>query len=142
MSDMSDRTRFDAIKDGDITIPVNDRLGFRIEGSTAEEVHLSWTVPEEYCNSAGGLQGGMLAAFADSLLGAASALHLDPATYPALAEMKLSIFLPVPAGTALTGVGRVLKAGRRVLFAEAEIFDGEGRLVAKASGTEIPAPMP
>lgn len=139
---MSEPTRFDAIKDGTIVIPVNDHLGFHLEGNTPEEVRFSWTVPEEYCNSAGALQGGMLAAFADSLLGAASALHLDPATYPALAEMKLSILRPVPSGTTLAGSGRILKAGRRVLFAEAEIFDGEGRLVAKASGTEIPAPMP
>lgn len=139
---MSERTRFDAIGDGSIAIPVNDHLGFRIEGATADEVHLSWAVPEEYCNSAGGLQGGMLAAFADAVLGAASALHLDASTYPALAEMKISIFRPVAAGTTLTATGKILKAGRRVLFAEAEVFDDEKRLVAKASGTEIPSPMP
>ena len=32
--------------------------------------------------------------------------------------------------------------GRRVLFAEAEITDPDGTLIAKASGTEIPADVP
>ncbi len=84
----------------------------------------------------------MLAAFADSVLGGASALHLPPEQYPALVEMKISIFRPASAGTTLTGKGRVLKAGRRVLFAEAEITDESGTLIAKASGTEIPASVP
>jgi uncharacterized protein (TIGR00369 family) len=53
--------------------------------------------------------------------------------------MKISIFRPAPSGETLRGRGYVVKAGRRVLFAEAEITDAKGRLVAKASGTEIPA---
>ncbi|MEO8323399.1 MAG: hypothetical protein ABI571_04585 [Actinomycetota bacterium] len=65
-----DRTRADAIADGSIHIPVNDAMG-----------------------------GGMLAAFVDSVLGGAAALHLSPERYPALAEMKISIFRPADAGT-------------------------------------------
>jgi acyl-coenzyme A thioesterase PaaI-like protein len=53
--------------------------------------------------------------------------------------MKISILRPAAAGTTLTGKGRVLKRGRRVLFAEAEVWGPDGKLVAKASGTEIPA---
>ncbi|HVL64160.1 MAG TPA: PaaI family thioesterase [Actinomycetota bacterium] len=139
---MSDATRFDAIAQGSIDIPVNRHLGFRIEGRDGDEVVFSWLVPEEYCNSAGGLQGGMLAAFADAVLGGACALELPPERYPALAEMKVSLLRPVSAGTKLTGRGRVIKSGRRVLFAEADVTDDRGRLVARASGTEIPADMP
>lgn len=138
------RTRWDAIVDGSLPIPANDTLGFRIEptGEPAERITFTWTVPAEYTNSAGGIQGGMLAAFADALLGGASAAYLPPERYPALAEMKISIFRPVPAGTVLTGTGFVVKSGRRVIFAEAEIATADGTLVAKASGTEIPADMP
>jgi uncharacterized protein (TIGR00369 family) len=138
------QTRWDAIVDGALPIPANDTLGFVI-GATddpKERITFTWTVPNEYTNSAGGIQGGMLAAFADSLLGGASAAYLPPERYPALAEMKISIFRPVPAGTTLTGVGYVVKSGRRVIFAEAEITDTDGTLIAKASGTEIPADMP
>lgn len=141
---MAPPSRWDAIVDGSLPIPANDNLGFRIEETDdpAERVTFSWTVPSEYTNSAGGIQGGMLAAFADALLGGASAAYLPPERYPALAEMKISIFRPVPAGTTLTGAGYVVKSGRRVIFAEAEISDRDGNLIAKASGTEIPADMP
>ncbi|MDQ3876969.1 MAG: PaaI family thioesterase [Actinomycetota bacterium] len=141
---MAQPSRWDAIVDGSLPIPANDNLGFRIEGTDdpAERVTFSWTVPSEYTNSAGGLQGGMLAAFADALLGGASAAYLPPERYPALAEMKISIFRPVPAGMTLKGAGYVVKSGRRVIFAEAEISDEDGNLIAKASGTEIPADMP
>ena len=137
------RTRWQAIRAGEITIPANDTFGFTLAPTASDtEVALSWTVPENLCNSAGTLQGGVLAAFADAVLGGAAALHLEEDHYPALAEMKISVVRPAPAGTVLTGMGKVLKAGRRVLFVEAEITDGEGRLIAKASATEIPALVP
>lgn len=141
---MTETSRWDAIVDGTLPIPANDTLGFEIVHSPdpTERVTFTWTVPSEYTNSAGGIQGGILAAFADALLGGASAAYLPLERYPALAEMKISIFRPVPAGTQLTGAGYVVKAGRRVIFAEAEITDADGRLIAKASGTEIPADMP
>lgn len=135
------RTRWEAAAAGDVKIPVNEHLGFMtvpVDDPT-QGIELSWKVPPELCNSAGNLQGGVLAAFADALLGGAAAAHLPEDTYPALAEMKISIFRPAPSGTTLAGKGRVLKSGRRVLFAEAEILSEDGKLIAKASATEIPA---
>jgi uncharacterized protein (TIGR00369 family) len=135
------RTRWDAIADGSIAIPANQELGFEVGeiADPTESISLSWKVPSELCNSAGNLQGGILASFADALLGGATSAHLPESEYPALAEMKISIFRPAVAGTTITGTGRVLKKGRRVLFAEAEVFSEDGKLIAKASGTEIPA---
>jgi uncharacterized protein (TIGR00369 family) len=135
------RSRWDAQQDGTVDIPVNRELGFQVEptGDPTEGIAYTWTVPAELCNSAGNVQGGVLAAFADSLLGGASAAHLPEDEYPALAEMKISIMRSAAAGTTLTGKGRVLKRGRRVLFAEAEVWDADGKLIAKASATEIPA---
>jgi uncharacterized protein (TIGR00369 family) len=140
-SDAVERTRWDAVVDGSVTLPANDTLGFRIEPGPdpRRSVSLSWKVPGELCNSAGNLQGGVLAAFADALLGAATSAHLPADAYPALAEMKISIYRPARRGADLHGTGYVVKAGRRVLFVEAEISDGDGRLIARASGTEIPA---
>jgi uncharacterized protein (TIGR00369 family) len=124
-----------------VTIPINDHFGFRIENATdpRDKIVLSWKVPPEYCNSTGNVQGGILAAFADSLLGAAASAHLPDDHFPALAEMKISIFRPAREGSQLTGVGYLVKSGKRVLFAEAEIKDSENRLIARASATEIPA---
>jgi uncharacterized protein (TIGR00369 family) len=138
---VTERTRWDALAAGEFEIPASDTLGFKLVPSDdpAQGITLSWTVPAELCNSAGNLQGGVMAAFADALLGGAAAAHLPEDRYPALADMHISLLRPAPAGMTLTGRGRILKAGKRVLFAEAEIFDEEGRLLAKATGTEIPA---
>ena len=135
------RSRWDAARAGAFPIPASETLGFEVHPTDTpkEEVTISWVVPENLCNSAGNLQGGVMAAFADALLGGATAAHLPEEQYPALAEMNISIFRPAPAGTQLIGKGRVLKRGKRVLFAEAEITNAEGQLVAKASATEIPA---
>ena len=135
------RSRWEAARAGAFRIPASETLGFEVHPTdTPEEgVTISWVVPEGLCNSAGNLQGGVMAAFADALLGGAAAAHLPEDRYPALAEMKISIFRPAPAGTKITGVGTVLKRGKRVLFAEAEITGPDGKLVAKASATEIPA---
>ncbi len=138
---MSSDSRWAAIVAGRVSIPATDELGFRIEQAPdpAEEITLAWTVPAELCNSAGNLQGGVLAAFADALLGGATSAHLPDTEYPALAEMKISVFRPAPAHTVLHGRGHVVKAGRRVLFAEAEITNDDGKLIARATATEIPA---
>ncbi len=101
---------------------------------------MTWVVAPEYCNSAGNLQGGILAALLDAVLGGATAVNLASDIYPALAEMKISFFHPAPAGATLTATGRVLKPGKRVHFAEAEVHDESGVLIAKASATEIPVP--
>jgi uncharacterized protein (TIGR00369 family) len=55
-------------------------------------------------------------------------------------EMKTSFLRPAPIGGKLRGVGRVVKWGKTIAFTEGEIFDAEGRLLAKASGTALPTP--
>ena len=55
-------------------------------------------------------------------------------------EMKTSFLRPGLPGK-LRGVGRVIKWGRTIAFTEGELYDAEGRLLAKASGTAVPTPM-
>jgi len=133
--------RWEAFEQGRVTMPVNETLGFRpvpVDDPT-DEIAFTWEVPAELCNSAGHLQGGMLAAFADAVLGASSAAHLPEDQYPSLAEMKISILRPSPARAQLTARGRAIKAGKRILFTEVEITNEDGQLVAKASGTAVPS---
>ena len=139
---MTDKTRFDAYVAGDFRIPANESFGFeRLETEDPKQgVSFRWAVPNEYVNSAGNLQGGVLAAFIDATLGATCAAHMPADHYPALAEMKISFLRPARAGTTITATGRVLKSGARLLFVEAEVTDADGKLLAKVTGTEIPAP--
>ena len=136
-----ERTRLDAVIDGSVSLPANETMGFELEkhSNPRESITFGWTVPPEYCNTSGNAQGGILAAFADAALGAACAAYLPEDQYPALAEMKISIFRPASSGERLIATGRMVKPGRRVMFSEAEIKDADGRLIARASGTAVPA---
>ena len=49
-------------------------------------------------------------------------------------DMNVRFVRPVGDGT-VTAEGTVVRAGRRIGFAEAEVRDDEGRVIAKASGT-------
>ena len=132
------RTRWEAYLDGAFSIPANDTFGFeRVDHD--DNVAFAWVVPAEYCNSAGNLQGGVMAAFIDAVLGGLCASVLPEDLYPALAEMKISFLRPAPAGSKITGTGRVLKAGKRVIFVEAEVTNDDGELLAKITATELPA---
>ena len=57
-------------------------------------------------------------------------------------EIKVNYLraLNTPSGP-LTATGRVTKPGNRVAFADAELTDAEGRLVATASSTLIVFPL-
>ena len=110
-----------------------------------------WRMPadERFTNPAGILQGGFLAAMADSAMGASSvtwaAERSDPTStgrkvYSANAELKISFTRPVSPGGELTCTAWVVSGGNRAAFLEAEIVDGEGRLVAKASSTYLLSP--
>ena len=41
----------------------------------------------------------------------------------------------------LRGIGKVAKWGRTIAFTEGELYDPEGRLLAKATGTALPTPF-
>ncbi|MGH9063335.1 MAG: PaaI family thioesterase [Acidimicrobiales bacterium] len=100
---------------------------------------------ERFANPAGVVQGGFLAAFADSAMGAAVLTWArDRAgggpVRSANAELKVSFLRPVRVGSTLTCSAQVLSGGKRAAFAEAEVTDDDGRLVAKASSTYLVGP--
>jgi uncharacterized protein (TIGR00369 family) len=54
--------------------------------------------------------------------------------------MKTTFFRPAMPGK-LKGIGKVAKWGRTIAFTEGELYDADGRLVAKATGTAVPTPF-
>jgi uncharacterized protein (TIGR00369 family) len=99
------------------------------------------TADERFGNPVGMVQGGFLAAFADSAMGAASITFArDRKVFSANAEMKVSFLKPVPVGAVLTCTAFVISGGKRAAFVEAEVKDGDDRLVLKASSTYMLTP--
>jgi uncharacterized protein (TIGR00369 family) len=99
-----------------------------------------WSMPadERFENPAGLIQGGFLAALADSSMGAAAVTFAAgrPVSI-ANAEMKVSFLAPVTSGGSLRCEAAVVAGGQRTAFVEASITDDEGRLVARASSTYL-----
>jgi uncharacterized protein (TIGR00369 family) len=100
----------------------------------------TWRVlaDERFANPAGTIQGGFLAAFADSAMGAASVTWArDRKVFSANAEMKISFFRPARVGETLTCTAEVVAGGRLAAFVEAEVVDDDGRKIARASSTYL-----
>lgn len=129
-----------------LRVPPNCDLALGLACRTKSEPGTTvWTMPadERFANPAGVIQGGVLAALADTAMATATvtwaraqALRVVTAN----AELKVSFLRPATTGGTLTCTGRVISGGKRVVFVEAEVADDAGRLVAKASSTYVLTP--
>ena len=88
-------------------------------------VRPEFTIPGEM------VQGGIVAAMLDMTMVYASGVPL------ATASLHLELFRPAK-GPELTVVGRVPRRGRRIVFAEAEMTDASGQLIARGRQTAVP----
>ncbi|MGH1570871.1 PaaI family thioesterase [Methylobacterium sp. P31] len=84
----------------------------------------------EHANNLGIAHGGILCTLLDVALGTAARLS---AGRPVVTLDMQTRFLS-PGRGLLVAEGRVTRAGRSVIFCEAEIRDGAGELVASATG--------
>jgi uncharacterized protein (TIGR00369 family) len=85
------------------------------------------------------IQGGYLCAMLDECMSVACMVASGMTAVAPTLEMKTSFLRPAMPGP-LKGIGRVIRWGRNVAFTEGELYDGEGRLLAKATGTAVPTP--
>jgi uncharacterized protein (TIGR00369 family) len=79
----------------------------------------------------GVLHGGVLASIADSACAVAAISRVYPANYATTINLQVSYLKPVVEGR-FRAVGRCLKAGKNVLFSEAQVFDEKETLVCSA----------
>ena len=86
------------------------------------------------------IQGGYLCAMLDECMSVACMVASGMTHVAPTAEMKTTFFRPAVPGK-IRGVGKVVRWGSRVAFTEGELFDPDGRTLAKATGTAIPTPF-
>lgn len=99
---------------------------------------LRLALASEHANNLGIAHGGVICTLLDVALGTAARLA---AGRPVLTLDMQTRFL-APGRGVLTAEGRVTRAGRSVLFCEAEIRDAGGGLVAGATGLLKPVGEP
>ena len=118
-------------------------LGFRMLSVSQEKMQVEVAFDaraELLANPMKQVQGGYLCAMLDECMSVACMVASKMTAVAPTAEMKTSFFRPAMPGV-LKGVGRVVRWGRTLAFTEGELYDAEGRLVAKATGTAVPTPF-
>ena len=109
------------------------------------ELTIEFTPPAAFASPRGAVQGGLIAGFLDEVMGGAllavTEESEDGARLPLNLDMTLSFLRMVPLET-ITAKGRVVRVGRRVAFLEGELYDQSGNLLARATSTAMPTPVP
>ncbi|ROQ40120.1 uncharacterized protein (TIGR00369 family) [Frondihabitans sp. PhB188] len=112
--------------------------GFNATLAAADEgsVEFRCAPDESHYNPIGTVHGGYVCTMLDSALGCAAQSTLPAGTGYTSLEIKVSYLRPLFADSGqVTVTARVTKPGTRAAFAEGEVRDSDGKLIATATGT-------
>ncbi|HET9876125.1 MAG TPA: PaaI family thioesterase [Mycobacterium sp.] len=118
--------------------PIAVLLGFELRtvDPDAMTIEVGFTARPEFCNPAGDIQGGMLAAMLDDTLGPALVATLGDDQWAPTTDLHVQFLAPARPGPVL-GRGRVTRKGRLVAFMAGELSDPGGRVVATGVATAM-----
>jgi uncharacterized protein (TIGR00369 family) len=115
--------------------------GMKLVSVGGGEAELGMTLENHHFNPQRIVHGGIIAAMADTAIGLALRSVLPAGTTHRTAQLNVH-FLAKGEGNRLVGRGHSRHMGRRMGYGEAEVLDGSGNLLARASGTFIVLPAP
>ena len=116
--------------------PAAELLGWELiaEDPEAGTIEIAFHPDDRMLNPHGTVQGGFVAAMLDDTMGPALVSMTDGAAIPSSIDLNVSFISAVRPGRVI-GRGRVISKGRSVAFLEAELFDTEGKLLARATAS-------
>jgi 1,4-dihydroxy-2-naphthoyl-CoA hydrolase len=116
-------------------MPFATLIGAELVSASPEEVRgrLDWA--PERCTTGGILHGGLLMALADSIGACCAILNLPPGAGTATIESKTNFFRAVRDGF-VEAVSTPLHVGRTTIVVQTDLFDGEGKRVARVTQTQ------
>lgn len=122
--------------------PCSDTLGMRLTAVNQDQktIIMAFDVSPSFANPTGAVQGGFVSAMLDEAMSTCCIIASNITMTAPTLEMKTSFLRPLFPGPA-TVEARIVKWGKSAAFMEAEAFDPDGRLVAKASATALPKPF-
>jgi uncharacterized protein (TIGR00369 family) len=116
--------------------PIAAHLGMELVSVTDGEVIFAATPDESLYNPIGMIHGGVAATMLDSAVGCAVHTQLPAGVGYSSIELKVSYLKAIHSSSGeIRARGHVVKTGSRVGFAEAELRDENGTLLATASGS-------
>lgn len=119
--------------------PCSETLGMRLADLNQDKqwVKMEFDVSPSFANPTGAVQGGFIAAMLDEAMSTAVIIASNVTMTAPTLEMKTSYLRRLMPGKASVEA-RILKLGKSAAFMEADCFDAEGELVARATATAIP----
>jgi uncharacterized protein (TIGR00369 family) len=112
-------------------VPIAETLQAELLSCGDGKATLRYPVLPEYTNPAGQLQGGMYGVMMDSAMAIACGGL-------ATATMQFSILRPAVAGSFVLVTGETVKSGKSIIYAEAEVRDEAGHLLARGNQSGVP----
>lgn len=122
--------------------PCSDTLGMRLTEveQDARRIRMDFDVSASFANPTGAVQGGFIAAMLDEAMSTCVIIDSNVTMTAPTLEMKVSYLRRLMPGPAHVEA-RILKRGKSAAFMEADCFDADGELVARASASAIPMPF-
>ncbi|KAA2237739.1 PaaI family thioesterase [Salinarimonas soli] len=116
--------------------PLQRLLGYRLEAWEPDGARLAYEIRPEHLNRAGLLHGGIITTVLDTAAGYAGVYCATPGEVRRTLTLSFttSYVASVKAGR-LVATGRRIGGGRSIFYANAELHDGDGRLIAHGTGT-------
>lgn len=110
-------------------------LAFRMQGQelAGNKAVIRMPFLPEYANSRGDMHGGVFASLLDCALASACRAH-DPDNFGVL-TVDLTVHYVASANTDVIASAECMRRGRSLSFAQGQVHDEQGRLLAMATGT-------
>jgi len=118
------------------TVPYAKLLGFELESVESGTATLCLDIRDELTQNQGIVHGGAIASLIDTATAFAILSLLPPKEKVTTVDLSISFLRPVGRGR-IRAVGKVVRAGRRLLVVSAEVFDENATLVSTALSTYI-----
>lgn len=115
--------------------PIAELFAFEIDSVSTGDVVFRCTPDESAYNPIGVVHGGLACVLLDTVAGCAVHTTLPAGVGYTSLEIKVNYLRPIHGGIELIAHGWVTKPGRRAAFAEGDIRDASGALLATASST-------
>ena len=114
--------------------PCSRLLGWRILDARPEQgwVRIGFDGKPEFCNPAGFIQGGILAAMLDDTMGPAVFVVTDGKLYTATVSVTVNFLAPARPGP-LVGEASVTQFGKTIAFVEGRLMAEDGTVLATAT---------
>ncbi|MGI8315468.1 PaaI family thioesterase [Halobacillus mangrovi] len=122
----------DQVKESFETSPFFSLIGFEITHFEEGHVTLQLQVKEKLLNANGTLHGGVHASMIDIIIG--MAIRSETKTRCTTISLNTHYLAPVKRGL-ITAKGRILQQGYKIVTAEGELFDENGQIIAKGTGS-------